>query len=228
MRKWVTFVSVLIILAVPALATAAERPAPLEMSDFGNAPLLYDPAHTFVSSQDFEFLGTNPGGIVPDEEGFFNRTDGLRFNGVATDKVGTIPDPWFPGGVITIDWTIPVLNADPTLYTGGEFLRYWVDWNRDYVWTNDEMMIDARVDIDIPLLPGILVVTRSFVVPAWATAGETWCRAMLAYNDPLYGGQPPTAYSNRTFGELEDYHPVINVVTAVAAKSWGGIKNLYR
>jgi len=227
MRKWVTSVSVLLVLAVPAWATAAERPAPGSMSDYGNAPVLFDPAHTFVSSQDFEFLGSNPGGTVPDDEGFFNRTDGLLFNGTATDKVGTVADPWFPNAVVTIDWTIPLSNSDPTLYTGGEFLRYWVDWNRDNVWTNDELMIDARVDIDI-LLPGTLVVTRSFVVPASATAGETWCRAVLAYNDPIFAGEPPTAYSNRTFGELEDYHPTINVVTAVAAKSWGAVKHLYR
>jgi hypothetical protein len=227
MRKWVTSVSVLIVLVAPAAAIATERPAPGSMSDYGNAPLLYDSAHTFVSSQDFEFMGTNPGGVVPDDEGFYNRTDGLTFNGEATDKQGTIPSPWFPSAVVTIAFTIPVSNADPTLYTGGEFVRYWVDWNRDLVWADDELMIDARVDVDIPL-PGTLVVSRSFVVPAWVTAGDTWCRAIVAYNDPLYGGQAPTPYANRTFGELEDYHPNINVVTATAAKSWGAIKELYR
>ncbi|TDI78397.1 MAG: choice-of-anchor B family protein [Bacteroidetes bacterium] len=113
------------------------------------------------------------------------------------------------------DFTHLIANLSPgntydlTITTGygDQFVSVWIDYNDDYVYTANELVVDNYV-IAPGQGSGTYTETMDLVVPANATLGEHTMRAKTNWNAPV----PPDACEVTQYGETEDYTANIGVL----------------
>jgi hypothetical protein len=92
----------------------------------------------------------------------------------------------------------------------------WIDFNNDFVFTNDEKIID-NVEIASGSGAGTFTETFDFTIPAGAALGEHLMRAKTNWNAPV----PADACSETTYGETEDYRVNITEILGTNDNSLG-------
>jgi len=96
----------------------------------------------------------------------------------------------------------PGSTNDLTITTeyGNQYVRVWIDFNDDFVFTTDEIVVD-----NIVIAPGqsggTYTITTDLVIPAGAAIGQHLMRGKTNWNGPV----PADACLETTFGETEDY-----------------------
>jgi hypothetical protein len=106
------------------------------------------------------------------------------------------------------DFTDQVANLDPdstndltvTTEYGDQYIKVWIDYNDDSVFTSDEVVVDNYL-IAPGQGSGSYTETMDLIVPANATLGPHRMRAKSNWNAPV----PPDACEETSFGETEDY-----------------------
>jgi hypothetical protein len=83
---------------------------------------------------------------------------------------------------------------------GSQYVRVWIDFNDDFVFSNDEIVVD-NVIIAPGQSGGTFTLTTDLVVPAGAAFGQHIMRAKTNWNSPV----PDDACEETNFGETEDY-----------------------
>ncbi len=103
----------------------------------------------------------------------------------------------------------PDSTNDLTITTeyGSQYVRVWIDFNDDFVFTNDEAVVD-NYQIAPGQGSGNYTETMDLVVPATATLGQHLMRAKTNWNAPV----PNDACEETTYGETEDYTAQIGVL----------------
>ena len=99
---------------------------------------------------------------------------------------------------------------DVTMTTGygNQYVKIWIDFNDDYSFTMNELVLDNYV-IASGSGSGTYTETTQIVLPADATLGEHTMRVKTNWN----AGVPDDACEVTTYGETEDY--MVNVVTSL-------------
>ena len=92
---------------------------------------------------------------------------------------------------------------------GNQNIRVWIDFNDDFVFTLDEVVVDNYV-IAPGSAAGDYTETMQLVVPDDATLGEHIMRAKTNWNAPV----PDDACEETNYGETEDY--IVNIVESLA------------
>ncbi len=106
------------------------------------------------------------------------------------------------------DYTNLIANLEPNSTTpltvttnhGGQFIKVWIDYNDDSIFTTDEVVVD-NVQIAPGQGPGTYTETMDLVVPTGAAVGEHRMRAKSNWNSPV----PQDGCEETFFGETEDY-----------------------
>ena len=100
---------------------------------------------------------------------------------------------------------------DVTMTTGygNQYVRIWIDFNDDYSYTMDELVLDNYV-IASGSGSGTYTETTQIVLPADAALGEHTMRVKTNWN----AGVPDDPCEETTYGETEDY--MVNVVTSLS------------
>ena len=100
---------------------------------------------------------------------------------------------------------------DVTMTTGygNQYVRIWIDFNDDYSYTMDELVLDNYI-LGQGLGSGTYTETTQIVLPADATLGEHTMRVKTNWN----AGVPDDSCVETTYGETEDY--MVNVVTSLS------------
>ncbi len=100
---------------------------------------------------------------------------------------------------------------DVTMTTGygNQYVKIWIDFNDDYTYSPDELVLDNYV-IASGAGSGTYTETTQIVLPADATLGEHSMRVKTNWN----AGVPDDACELTTYGETEDY--MVNVVTSLS------------
>ena len=91
---------------------------------------------------------------------------------------------------------------------GNQFVRIWIDFNDDYAYTLDELVLD-NYEIADGAGSGSFTETTQINIPADAPLGEHSMRVKTNWNAPV----PDDACEETTYGETEDY--MVNVVTSL-------------
>ena len=91
---------------------------------------------------------------------------------------------------------------------GNQFVRIWIDFNDDYAYTLDELVLD-NYEIADGGGSGTYTETTQITIPADAPLGEHSMRVKTNWN----AGVPDDACEETTYGETEDY--MVNVVTSL-------------
>ena len=91
---------------------------------------------------------------------------------------------------------------------GNQYVRVWVDFNDDFVFTLDELVVDNYV-IAVGAAAGTYTETMQLVVPDDGTLGEHIMRAKTNWNAPV----PDDACEETQYGETEDY--MVNIVESL-------------
>ncbi|WP_410005484.1 GEVED domain-containing protein [Aequorivita nionensis] len=96
----------------------------------------------------------------------------------------------------------PGSTNDLTVTTnyGDQFVKVWIDFNDDYNFTANEVVVN-NVEIASGQGSGTYTVTMDLVVPAGAAIGPHRMRAKTNWNGPV----PNDACEETTYGETEDY-----------------------
>ena len=99
---------------------------------------------------------------------------------------------------------------DVTMTTGygSQYVRIWIDFNDDFAYTADELVLDNYVIAD-GSAGGSYTETTQINIPADAPLGEHSMRVKTNWN----AGVPDDACELTTYGETEDY--MVNVVTSL-------------
>ncbi len=99
---------------------------------------------------------------------------------------------------------------DVTMTTGygNQFVRIWIDFNDDYTYTLDELVLD-NYEIADGAASGSYTETTQITIPSDAPLGEHLMRVKTNWN----AGVPDDACAETTYGETEDY--MVNVVTSL-------------
>ncbi len=144
-------------------------------------------------------------------------TGDLSFgDGFQLFQVGDINNNTGPGGPGYEDFTnlSTALEQgstnDLTVTTGygNQNIRVWIDFNDDFVFTLDEVVVDNYV-IAPGGAAGSYTETMQLVVPDDATLGEHIMRAKSNWNAPV----PDDACEETNYGETEDY--IVNIVESL-------------
>jgi len=100
---------------------------------------------------------------------------------------------------------------DITMTTGygNQYIRIWIDYNDDFNFTLDELILDNYV-MGPGLGAGSITETTQVTIPADATLGQHLMRTKTNWN----AGVPDDACETTTYGETEDY--MINILPAAA------------
>ena len=100
---------------------------------------------------------------------------------------------------------------DVTMTTGygNQYVRIWIDYNDDFNFTLDELILDNYV-IAAGAAAGSYTETTQVTIPADATLGQHLMRAKTNWQ----AGVPDDACELTTYGETEDY--MINILPAAA------------
>lgn len=139
--------------------------------------------------------------------------DGLRLF-----QLGTINNTSDCGTDGYSDFTDLITNLDQdsandlTLTTeyGNQFVTVWIDFNDDFTYTDDEIVVD-NYEMANGQGAGSFTETTSLVIPAGALAGEHYLRAKTKWNS----ANSSDACANVSFGETEDYK--VNIVDPTAS-----------
>lgn len=127
--------------------------------------------------------------------------DGLRLFNLTTidNESGCEGYADFTDQIAVMD---PDTTYDLTLKTnyGNQYVRVWVDFNDDFVFSQDEIVVN-NVIIGQGQTTGTFTLTTPFVVPADAAIGQHLMRAKTNWNAPV----PNDACEETTYGETEDY-----------------------
>ena len=101
-------------------------------------------------------------------------------------------------------------SNDLTVTTGygNQYIRVWIDYNDDFVFSLDELVVDNYV-IAPGAAAGSYTETMQLVVPDDATLGEHIMRAKSNWNAPV----PDDACEETQYGETEDY--IANIVESL-------------
>jgi len=91
---------------------------------------------------------------------------------------------------------------------GNQYIRVWIDFNDDYTFSLDELVVDNFV-MGPGGAAGTYTETMDLVVPANATLGSHIMRAKANWNAPV----PDDACEETTYGETEDY--MANIVESL-------------
>ena len=91
---------------------------------------------------------------------------------------------------------------------GNQFVRIWIDFNDDYAYTLDELVLD-NYEIADGGGSGTYTETTQITIPSDAPLGEHSMRVKTNWN----AGVPDDACEETTYGETEDY--MVNVVTSL-------------
>ena len=166
-------------------------------------------ASDYDNSNDSITVTVNNANCQP--EGNMTFGDGIHYF-----EVGDIQNATQPGGNGYNDFTNMSTDLEQgstntlTLATGygNQYFRVWIDFNDDFVFTLDELVVDNYV-----LGPGGAAGTyqgnTALVVPADAALGQHIMRAKTNWN----AGVPDDACEETTYGETEDY--TVNIVTSL-------------
>ena len=100
---------------------------------------------------------------------------------------------------------------DVTMTTGygNQYVRIWIDFNDDYSFTMNELVLDNYV-IGSGSASGSYTETTQINIPEDATIGEHIMRVKTNWNT----GVPDDPCNETTYGETEDY--MVNVVTSLS------------
>jgi|TARA_R100000479_G_scaffold176508_1_gene131570 hypothetical protein len=129
-------------------------------------------------------------------------------DGIRLVQLGDIDNPsgCDPNGYgdytnLSTDLEIDTTN-DLTITTeyGNQFVRVWIDFNDDFVFTTDELVVD-NYEIADEQGAGTYTETMDLVVPADAALGQHLMRIKTNWNNPV----PNDACEETTYGETEDY-----------------------
>lgn len=103
----------------------------------------------------------------------------------------------------------PDSTNDLTIKTGygDQFIRVWIDFNDDFVFTNDETVVN-NIEVANGQGSGVYTLTTDLVIPAGAAIGQHLMRAKSNWNGPV----PDDACEETSFGETEDYSAMIGTV----------------
>ncbi|WP_310992520.1 GEVED domain-containing protein [Aequorivita marina] len=98
---------------------------------------------------------------------------------------------------------------DLTLTTGygNQYVRVWIDFNDDFTFSTDEIVVDNIV-IAPGQTGGTHTTTTDLVIPADAAPGQHLMRAKTNWNSPV----PDDACLETNFGETEDYSAQIGTI----------------
>ena len=91
---------------------------------------------------------------------------------------------------------------------GNQYVRVWIDFNDDFVFSLDELVVDNYV-ISVGGAAGTWTETMQLVVPDDGTLGEHIMRAKTNWNAPV----PDDACEETQYGETEDYR--VNIVESL-------------
>jgi hypothetical protein len=91
---------------------------------------------------------------------------------------------------------------------GNQYFRVWIDFNDDFVFSLDELVVDNYV-LGVGGGAGTYQGNTALVVPADAALGQHIMRAKTNWNV----GVPDDACEETTYGETEDY--TVNIVTSL-------------
>ncbi len=96
----------------------------------------------------------------------------------------------------------PGSTNDLTVTTGygDQFVKVWIDFNDNFVFENDELIIDD-FELGNNQAEGVFTATTDFTIDANAALGEHLMRAKTNWNN----GVPEDACIETTYGETEDY-----------------------
>lgn len=98
---------------------------------------------------------------------------------------------------------------DLTITTGygSQYVRVWIDFNDDFIFTNNEIVVD-NIEVAPGQGSGTYTITTDLVVPAGVPYGQHLMRAKTNWNAPV----PDDACEETNFGETEDYSVQIGTV----------------
>ena len=129
--------------------------------------------------------------------------DGIRLFQVGDINNSSGCDPNGYGDYTNLSTDLEVDSTnDLTITTGygNQFVRVWVDFNDDFVFTLDELVVD-NYEIADNQGSGTYTETMDLVIPAGASLGQHLMRAKTNWDDPV----PDDACEETTYGETEDY-----------------------
>ena len=95
---------------------------------------------------------------------------------------------------------------------GNQFVRVWIDFNDDYTFSLDELVVDNYV-MAAGSGSGTYTENMDLVVPANATLGQHIMRAKTNWNASV----PNDACQETTYGETEDY--MVNIVESLSTEN---------
>ncbi len=103
----------------------------------------------------------------------------------------------------------PDSTNDLTITTGygSQYVRVWIDFNDDFVFSLDELVVD-NIEIAPGQGSGTYTITTDLVIPTGAALGQHLMRAKSNWNGPV----PDDACEETNFGETEDYSAQIGTV----------------
>ena len=144
-------------------------------------------------------------------EGDMSYGDGIHFF-----ELGDIQNATQPGGTGYNDFTNLSTDLEQgstnvlTLATGygNQYFRVWIDYNDDYVFSLDELVVD-NYSLGLGQAAGTYSGTTGVVIPEDAPLGQHIMRAKTNWNAPV----PDDACEETTYGETEDY--TVNIVTSL-------------
>jgi hypothetical protein len=87
-----------------------------------------------------------------------------------------------------------------------EFVKAWIDYNNDGIFSNDE-----EINLGNALVSGKLTFNKTFMVPANAVASDTRMRVYVKW------ASAPSPCENVSFGEVEDYKINISSINSICA-----------
>ena len=100
---------------------------------------------------------------------------------------------------------------DVTMTTGygDQYVRIWIDFNDDYYYTMDELVLDNYI-IASGLGSGTYTETTQILLPTDATLGKHIMKVKTNWDAEV----PDDSCEETTYGEIEDY--MVNVVTSLS------------
>ena len=177
--------------------------APLNISEFGSYNLI-----VFTSLDgDSDVLNDTTSAIIDNNNctPFTNCSfgDGFQLFQLTTiDNPSGCSDDGYADYSDLVAQLYPGSTNDLTITTGygDQFVKVWIDYNDNFIFENDELIIDD-FELGNNQAEGIFTATTDFIIDAGANLGEHLMRAKTNWNT----GVPDDACVETAYGETEDY-----------------------